>query len=134
MHWEQDVYEVSAGDVAAAYASRGYNVALGRWESLPGLNLTPYGAHVPSHRLKHVEVRVRHAAGTAVAGVKVFLGCAIDQKRPGELWTLGCPVHSGARSAVVWQGDMPLGGGVVWRIALGGLIATDLVSMAIGYE
>lgn len=132
--WVEDKYVIQAADAAATYACRGWNVALGRWETLPATNLTPYGGDLKPLMLRHVECRVFHTSGTEATGVLLWLGCAIDQKRPGVLLTLGNFIHGVANRAVVWQGNIPLGGGVVWRVAQGGLIAGDWVEMAVGYE
>jgi len=127
-------YVLVAGDVAAAYCGRGYNPALGRFENLPGTNLTPFGGDLPARRLKLVECRAFHAGGGGATGVLFWIGVAFDHLHPELLITLANPVHSVSRRGVSWYGDVPMGGGVVWRVALGGLIAGDYVGWTVGYD
>lgn len=133
MNWIQDSCVLQAADVAATYASRGYNLALGRFENLPGTNLTSYGGAIPLRRLRVVEVRAWHTGGASVSGVLFWLGVALDALHPDQMITLGNPVHSPARRGVSWVGDLPMGGGVVWRVSLGGFIAGDYVGWSVGY-
>jgi len=128
-----DVYPVVAGDVAAAFASRGFNLSLGQWETISGTNLSRRGGPVKDYRVKSVDIRAYHAAGTVISGVRIWIATAVDPERTDTVIPLVDDVQSVSHT-VCWLGDAPMGGGLVWRIPLGGLIATDYVGIGVVYE
>jgi hypothetical protein len=131
MVWTTDAYTLIAGDVAAAYAGRGYNIRTGVWETVSGVNLSQ---SAPSkYRLRSADIRVQTAAGNVKDGV--FIVCFIAGDPVHTDWVV--PWFSGVQSKgklINWQGDIPMGCGFFWRIHQGGLIATDVVSLGVSYE
>lgn len=128
-----DTYVVVAGDVAAVFASRGYNVSLGRWETLAGVNLTIRGGPVRDYKVRSVDIRAYHAAGTVISGVRIWIATAANPEMPSTVVPLVDDVQSVSHT-IHWLGDAPMGAGIVWRIPLGGLIATDYVGIGVVYE
>lgn len=130
--WTTDSYSVVAGDVALAYAGRGYNIRSGCWETVSGGNLSPSTLSLP-YRLCSADIRVQTAAGNVKDGVRIMGFICGDPVHTG--WVL--PWFEGVQSKgqnVNWVGDLPLLAGFIWRIAAGGLIATDVVSVGVSYQ
>jgi hypothetical protein len=128
-----DVYTIVAADAAAVFASRGFNVSLGQWQTLRGVNLTPRGGPVKDYRIKSVDIRCFHASQAISSGVRIWIATVTDPLRTDSFVPLVDDVQS-VSHAVSWLGDAPMGAGLVWRVPLGGLIATDYVGIGVVYE
>lgn len=133
LDWLTDTWAVSAGDVAGTFASRGYSTITGRWETLPAIGLTPRTGSMPNHLLRAIYLEVLKATGGYRNGVRVWVAAHLDPQQ--NLFVV--PLIDGVQrnSALLsWEGEAPLGAGIVWRIACGGIVATDKVGITVVYE
>lgn len=133
MQFLNDTYTIQAGDAAAVFAGRGYNVALGRWETLAGVNLTPTAIQPRKYKLRSVDIRVYHASGAIASGVRIWIATVADPLHTEMVIPVIDEVQSISKT-VAWAGDLPLGAGLIWRIPLAGVIATDYVGIGAVYE
>lgn len=128
-----DLYTIQAGDAAAVFAGRGFNVSLGQWETCRGVDLTRRGGPVKNYRVKAVDIRAYHASGTIASGVRIWIASVVDPLHTESVVPLVDDIQS-ITHTVFWLGDAPMGAGLVWRVPLGGLIATDYVGIGVIYE
>lgn len=131
--WLTDRYAVTAGDVAAQFASRGYSTVLGKWMTLPALAITPAAGKPPDYRLREVYLTVSKATGGYRAGIRVFVCAHVDPMHRDFVIPLIDDVRGG-KAGWDWAGNVPMGAGVVWRIVQNALVATDEVWMTVLYE
>ncbi|MCJ7510080.1 MAG: hypothetical protein MUP14_04230 [Dehalococcoidia bacterium] len=129
--WTNDSYVIQAADVAAGYAGRGYNVGMGRWETVSGAQLS--ASRMSPHRLKHIVFGAGTAAGNCKDGMIGLVFVVVDPQWTSRQILLFQGMQSKGRF-LEWHGDAPLGAGLCWRISQGGLLATDIVSIGVGYE
>lgn len=133
MQFLNDTFPIAAGDAAAIFAGRGFNVALGRWETLAGVDLTPTALQPRRYTLRSVDIRIYKASGAIRSGVRVWIATVADPLHTEMV----IPVIDGYQSVsqtIHWAGAVPLGAGLIWRIPLGGVIATDYVGIGAVYE
>lgn len=129
MLWLTDTYVVTAGDAAAAYVGRGYNAGKGQFESVTAGDLSSsYASRDEKLRLKSAQLWLATTGGVAKRGVIARLYRVYDGQATWQMTPLLLEVH-GAQGWVLWTGDTPLFAGVIWRVFLGGLQATDIVRM-----
>lgn len=126
-----DVYTVQAGDAAAAYAGRAFNLRLGRWETVSGKNMG--ASRFSRHVLLDADLIVATGAGAVKEGVIVRCFTVNDPTHP-ELATPWFDAVMSKRRSASWRGSTPLACGFFWRVIYGGLAATDVVTMGVGYE
>lgn len=131
MEWLNDTYPIAAGDASAVFASRGYNMRQGRWETLPGVNLSP--SETRHYRVRVVDIRVYHAGFTVASGVRIWIAVVGDGLHTECVLPLVDGVQS-VSNTVHWHGNEPLLAGIVWRIPKGGVVAADFVGIGVGYE
>ena len=126
-----DSYTIQAADVAAAYSGRGYNVMLGRWLTVSGVDNG--GSRMTNLVLLDCSITVVNATGHWRNGVIVRAFVANDPSHPGLAtpWFDAVACKSGN---IEWQGRRPMGAGIFWRIIQGGVIAGDIVAIGVGYE
>ena len=125
-----DNYTIVAGDVAVAYAGRGWNPRLGNWLTVSGSNL---GSSIRTkYRLLDADMTIQTSAGLFRSGVVARLFIMHDPTNP----SLSTPWFEGMQSKgklLFWAGNLALDCGFFWRIQIGGLVAGDIVSMGVGY-
>ena len=126
-----DVYTVLAGDVAAAYIGRGYNVRLGNWMTVSGTDL---GSSQLSKRLLTDADFVVHngVTGGFKNGILITAYVLYDPTHP----EMAVPWFQGVSSVagyVGWEGKRDMGAGVFWRVQRGALVAGDRVTLGVGY-
>lgn len=132
--WLSDTYTITGGDEGTTWAGRAFNLTTGRWETVSGVAMSS-SAHgrVLHKRLKAVDIRAFNSAGAVKPGVMI------------HGFVVGDPIHTGFVIPIVqqvqgksylvhWVGDVDMGAGFEWRVLRGGLIATDIVSVGLGYE
>lgn len=127
-----DVYTIQAGDVAVAYAGRGYNANPGRWQTVSGINMVASSWQTARH-LVDADFLIQTAAGALKCGVVIAAFIVHDPTNT----SLTTPWFMGVTSKahfVHWHGRLPLDCGFLWRVHQGGLIAGDVVTMGVGYE
>jgi len=134
MNWLTDTYVILAGDVAAAFAARAYNLGRGRWETCSGTD--PQPSRESRSYVRQGEIRVLTAGGAIKRGVFVQAWILGDPLQMGYLipWFEGI---QGCQSLVNWAGRQELRCGFLWRIHTGGgggLVAGDIVTTGVGYE
>jgi hypothetical protein len=131
MGWFNDLYTIQAGDAAAVFACRGWNMGSGAWETLPGLNLSP--SRPTKYRVKSMDIRAYHASGAVITGVRIWVAVVIDHLHTGMVQPL-VDGYQSVNHTVSWQGDAALAAGIMWRVPRGGLIAGDVVGFGVGYD
>jgi hypothetical protein len=127
-----DVYTITAGDVALAYAGRGYNCKLGNWLTVSGGNLG--SSRVTRQHLLEANFGIHDGVtGGFKDGCYVEAWILRDSTDPSQAipWFQGIQSKS---NLVFWRGKTPLDAGFFWRIHQGGLVAGDYVGMGVGYE
>lgn len=134
MFWANEPYVVTAADlVPGTFVGRFWRAEQRQWESSTDRNPAEASFSINRLRLRGLDVRVLAAAGGIKSGVRILVFLIPDPQHPGIM----VPVLQGFQSSanlVYWNGDIPLGAGVGWRIQQGGVIATDVVAMTVGYE
>jgi hypothetical protein len=134
MFWAYDPYTVLAADlVPGTFVGRYWNSQTRAWERCTDQNPTPNSQQPNRLRIRAIDMRVVSATGGIKSGVRIMCFQVPDAMHPGILMTLVDRYQSAGR-LVYWTGDFPMGGGVLWRIQQGGVIATDVVHMSVGYE
>lgn len=126
-----DTYVITAGDVSAAYAGRGYNPSSGQWLTVSGTNLG--SSRRTKYRLLDSDMIVQTAAGAYRNGILVATFVLHDPTNP----SLATPWYQGMQSRgryVLWHGNVEMDCGFFWRIQPGGLVAGDIVTLGVGYE
>jgi hypothetical protein len=127
-----DVYTITGGDEAASYAGRLYNAGVGRWQGAASGDTLESSART-RHILRDCDFVVHNAAGAIKLGVIIWAFVMNDPTNTSLItpWFIGV---SGKSRLPHWAGSRPMNCGVLWRVHKGGLIATDRVSMGVGYE
>jgi hypothetical protein len=125
-----DSYTIVAGDVAAIFASRGFNVRSGRWETLPGIPLS--SSEDRGYSIRSVLIRVRHTGGGEASGILANVYAVADDNQDFSMTRIIQDVISAGRVGG-WSGSMPMQRGIVWRITKGGVVAGDLVDIGVNY-
>jgi hypothetical protein len=136
MRFANDVYVIAAADIVPLWAGRCYNLALGRWESVHGVNPTP--SSMPQELgkpwlIKSVNMTVHLTTGSLKAGVWGMVFAVGDPVRTGDVVPI-LQVVQGRAQQQYFLGSQELLAGVQWRIHKGGLIAGDYVEMSVGYD
>jgi hypothetical protein len=133
MDWAEDIWTVGAGDAAAAYAGRAWNLEKRRWETISGVFCVR--SAMTKLRLRTCEVRVTDSTGVNKRGIICHLyviGDPLATYRLIELPNAELLQRGDVWSS--WAGDYPLLAGFQYHYSLGGVIATDIVHAQIGYE
>lgn len=134
MFWANEPYVVSAADlVPGTHVGRFWRADTRQWETCVDRN--PAEGSFPRNKLRllGIDTRVVNAVGGIKSGVRILVFVVPDPQHPGII----VPVVQGYQSSghlVFWSGDILIGAGVGWRIQQGGVIATDVVAMTVGYE
>jgi hypothetical protein len=134
MFWANEPYIVTAADlVPGTHVGRFWRAQTRQWETCTDRNPAEASFSVNNMRLRGIDTRVVNAVGGIKSGVRLLVFLVPDPQHPGII----VPVTQGFQSSgnlVFWHGDIPIGAGVGWRIQQGGVIATDVVAMTVGYE
>ena len=135
MQWVQDSYVFVAGDAAAAFAGRAYNAITGRFENTPGTPLAPFGGSPlkKPHKVRVVTLRIFHTGGAVAAGTRVGCFTVADPLNTGLSVDQGAQINAPFH-VCTWHLYSEMVAGVQFRINLGGIVAGDTVSWAVGYE
>jgi len=131
--WVEDSYTVLAGDAAAGYMGRAFNLDKMKWETVSGGNMTR--SVIRPYFIRMVDLRVSTAGGAGRCGILTHLN------------VIGDPLATYRRIALPnaqlllkgddharWAGRFPLLAGFEYHITLGGVIATDVVHCQIGWS
>jgi hypothetical protein len=134
MVWANEPYVVKAADlVPGTFVGRFWRTDTRQWEPCSDKN-PDQGSFPPNAmRLRAIDTRIVAAAGGIKSGVRILVFMVPDALHPGII----VPIIEGYQSSsklIFWQGDIPLGAGVGWRIHQGGVVATEIVAMTVGYE
>jgi ribosomal protein S28E/S33 len=135
-----ETYVVTAADlVPATFVGRFWSTQRKRWESATNQSASP-GA--PWQRgvqqggdfdLRGVDIRVLHSNGMIASGIRIQVMIVIDPVHTGDVIMIR-DAYQSATKVVSWDGDLPMGAGVQWRIHEGALVAGDQVLIGVAYE
>jgi len=133
MDWAEDTWTVQAGDAAAAYAGRAWNMDTRRWETISGVFCTR--SLMTGFRLRTAEVRCTNAGGVNKRGVICHLYVIGDPQATNRLIELPhAELLQRGDTWSHWAGDYPILAGFQFHYSLGGVIATDIIHAQIGYS
>jgi len=132
MEWLQDRYVVLAGDIAQDAVSRAYDMDKRVWSTVSGTYLT--AQRDSPYWLKYFAVRVIDGTyGNLRAGLVCHLYVVDRSTHVDQLIKLPAPSLQGGRSLVTFTGNVPMCGGVQYRVLVGALTAGDIINSYVGY-
>jgi len=133
LNWKTDRYVILAGDAAAAYAGRAYDLARGRWETVSGGKMTAGSPPRKTYEIRSADVSIQNAAGNLYTGIRILCMTMHDAGQTEYVQQLFDGIQSSIHT-VNWVGKAPLGAGIFWRVQQGGLIAGDIVWLTVSYD
>jgi len=129
-----DHYVITAPDIAlAGWLGRAYNAERRTWESVHFGSMLASRLPTLRQHLLGVFLTCHHATGQFVAGVRVQGFIQPDPMATEQVILIMDQTQSPSRNAF-WYGREPLYAGFFWRIAAGGLVATDYVDCRLTYD
>lgn len=132
MDWAEDTWTVQAGDAAAAYAGRAFNLETRRWETISGVFCGR--SRMTRYKLITAEVRVTNAAGVNRRGVLGHLYVIGDPQATNRLIELqGADLLQRGDNWIHWAGEYPMCAGFQYHFSMGGVVATDIIHAQIGF-
>jgi len=134
MLFANDSYEITAADAAAlVYVGRAWDARTRQYTTVTDITLIP-GISTPDlFYLKSLDLRILTAARGIKSGIRAMLMTIPDAQHPGDVIVVKEGIQSACQT-INWHGEVFLGAGLQWRIHLGALIATDIVTLSAGYE
>ena len=137
MPYARDDHVIVAGDLApGVFFGRAYSTERQTWQSVHlGVNFLPSTPNpaLSRYRLWAVTVQVKTAILGVKTGVRLSGYILLDVMGGEDCISLFDTVQSSS-GLTQWSGDAPFSCGFQWRIAAGGVVATDIVCARLLYE
>lgn len=134
MHAIRDDYVITSGDASAAYMGRFYSCERQSWASISATDPIAGPSPKRPYRLRFVDLRIYSTSMILRSGIRMLAYVLLNPEAP----TMGAAILidevQSSSHVIHWAGDVPMGGGVLWRVHSPGLVATDIVKMVVGYE
>jgi hypothetical protein len=133
MDFTGDVYVITAPDIAANFASRGWSSIRRIWETCRNSSLAPSTFDLPELQLRAMDIWIQAATGGFRSGIRIWVAAIAHGSHTGIAYPLVDKIQNTGHG-VSWRGKEPIMAGIVWRIPKGGVIAGDIVNLTLEYE